>query len=108
MRRVDHVVAQYGDMLGDRPDCDVVELTDAQLAEIQSIVGSGDGVRLDPDGTVTAFHPPILAPTVDPAFRADAQTCRDFLANVTPTAGQIVQAEKALIRIVGRIVRELA
>jgi hypothetical protein len=61
------------------------------------------GVARPPDKPPDSIPPPF----VDAALLADAQTCKAFLADASPTAAEAFTAEKALIRIVGRLVREL-
>lgn len=108
VRRLDNAIVQYGDALAARPGCDIVDLTADQASAVIAQAGADSGLLLNSDGTISAYHAPLVAPTLDLALLTDIQTCKAFLANTTPVAAEVVQAEKALIRVVGRIVRALS
>lgn len=75
----------------------------AALKGQTAIDASGGTLTLNADGTISVLNGPLRSPMRDAAFLLDAQTLRTFMANVSPTAAEIVVAERVLIRMVARI-----
>lgn len=66
VRRADRVVVQVGESLGERDDADIVTFTDAQAADLATLLAQPNGgVVLNADGTLTALPAPT-PPTPPP------------------------------------------
>jgi len=110
VRTTTRVVEQYGRGLAPRAGCEAWELDGADEQRFHDLLAQPNGgITLSTAGALAAL--PVPAPTPDPAAPqrvADAQTCKAYLAEATPTAAQTVAATKALIRLMRRVVGELA
>jgi hypothetical protein len=109
VRTADRVIVQYGQSLAERADCQLVELSDQQLADLRAAIAQPHGlIYLTANGTVTFDPPP--PPPPPPADQAAFDTAVSKLRATFGTSRTVADVNlclDAVMVILRRIYREL-